>query len=158
MNGDLSQKDLTGKISLVTGGTSGIGGEVAQELSRLGSKVFVTGRNEQKGRVIHRKNNLNLHFHSLDMANWNRIKDFCNKGDCFDYIVLNAGGMPDNLVLNDFSVEHQCASQLIGHYYLIYMLKKYGKDKSICSNCLGEFRWNVSKKTRFRFVVSQSKI
>jgi dehydrogenase/reductase SDR family protein 12 len=35
--------------------------------------------------------------------------------------------MPDSLVLNDFSVEHQCASQLIGHYYLIYMLKKYGK-------------------------------
>ena len=124
--GDLSQKDLTGKISLVTGGTSGIGGEVAQELSRLGSKVFVTGRNEQKGRSFI-ENNLNLHFHSLDMANWNRIKDFCNKGNCFDYIVLNAGGMPDSLVLNDFSVEHQCASQLIGHYYLIYMLKKYGK-------------------------------
>ena len=41
-NEDLSQKVLTGKISLVTGGTSGIGGEVAQELSRLGSKVFVT--------------------------------------------------------------------------------------------------------------------
>ena len=34
--------------------------------------------------------------------------------------------MPDSLVLNDFSVEHQCASQLIGHYYLIYLLNKYG--------------------------------
>ena len=74
MKEDFSQKDLTGKISLVTGGTSGIGGEVAQELSGLGSKVFVTGRNEQKGEIIHRENNLNMHFHSLDMANWNQNK------------------------------------------------------------------------------------
>ena len=125
-NEELSQKDITGKISLVTGGTSGIGGEVAQELSRLGSKVFVTGRNEQKGKSF-KGNNSNLNFHSLDMANWHQLKDFCNKSNCFDYIVLNAGSMPDSLVLNDFSVEHQCASQLIGHYYLIYMLKKYGK-------------------------------
>ena len=125
-NEELSQKDITGKISLVTGGTSGIGGEVAQVLSRLGSKVFVTGRNEQKGKSF-KGNNSNLNFHSLDMANWHQLKDFCNKSNCFDYIVLNAGSMPDSLVLNDFSVEHQCASQLIGHYYLIYMLKKYGK-------------------------------
>ncbi len=122
---NLSQKDITGKISLVTGGTSGIGGEVAQELSRLGSKVFVTGRNELKGKSF-KENNLNLNFHSLDMSNWNRIKDFCNEGTFFDFIVLNAGGMPDSLVLNDFSVEHQCASQLIGHYYLIYLLNKCG--------------------------------
>ena len=125
-NEDLSQKVLTGKISLVTGGTSGIGGEVAQELSRLGSKVFVTGRNEQKGKSF-KGNNSNLNFNSLDMANWHQLKDFCNKSNCFDYIVLNAGSMPDSLVLNDFSVEHQCASQLIGHYYLIDMLNKCGK-------------------------------
>ena len=125
-NEDISQKDITGKISLVTGGTSGIGGEVAQELSRLGSKVFVTGRNKQKGESFKEKNS-NLNFHSLDMANWHQLKDFCNKSNCFDYIVLNAGSIPDNLVLNDFSVEHQCASQLIGHYYLIYMLKECGK-------------------------------
>ena len=125
-NEDLSQKVLTGKISLVTGGTSGIGGEVAQELSRLGSKVFVTGRNEQKGKSF-KGNNSNLNFNSLDMANWHQLKDFCNKSNCFDYIVLNAGSMPDSLVLNDFSVEHQCASQLIGHYYLIDKLKKCGK-------------------------------
>ena len=125
-NEDLSQKDLTGKISLVTGGTSGIGGEVAQVLSRLGSKVFVTGRNEQKGKSF-KGNNSNLNFNFLDMANWHQLKIFCNKSNCFDYIVLNAGSMPDSLVLNDFSVEHQCASQLIGHYYLIDMLNKCGK-------------------------------
>ena len=123
-NEDLSQKDLIGKISLITGGTSGIGGEVAKELSRLGSKVFVIGRNKQKGESF--KGN-NLNFHSLDIANWNQLKEFCCKSNCFDHIVLNAGSMPDSLVLNDFSVEHQCASQLIGHYYLIYMLNKCGK-------------------------------
>lgn len=35
---------LTGKIALVTGGTSGIGLAAAQDLARQGAKVYVTGR------------------------------------------------------------------------------------------------------------------
>ena len=123
---DLSQKTLANKISLVTGGTSGIGGEVSKELSSLGSKVFVTGRNKQKGNYFE-KTNLNVSFHALDMANWTDLDDFCKNSDCYDYIVLNAGGMPEKLVLNDFDLEHQCASQLLGHYFLIYLLSEYGK-------------------------------
>jgi len=125
-NEDLSQKNLTGKVSLVTGGTSGIGGEVSKELSRLGSKVYVTGRNKQKGNYFE-ENNLNLSFHALDMANWDGLNDFCKNSDCYDYIVLNAGGMPENLVLNDYNLEYQCASQLLGHYYLIYLLSEHCK-------------------------------
>ena len=49
-NEDLSKKKLIDKVSLVTGGTSGIGGELSKELSRLGSKVYVTGRNKKKGK------------------------------------------------------------------------------------------------------------
>jgi len=123
---DLSQKILANKISLVTGGTSGIGGEVSKELSILGSKVYVTGRNKQKGNYFEKKN-LNVSFHALDMANWKDLEDFCKNSDCYDYIVLNAGGMPEKLVLNDFDLEHQCASQLLGHYFLIYLLSEYGK-------------------------------
>ena len=125
-NEDLSQKTLADKISLITGGTSGIGAEVSKELLRLGSKVYVTGRNKQKGNRFE-NNNLNLSFLALDLSNWKELANFCKNSDCYDYIVLNAGGMPEGLVLNDFNFEHQCASQLLGHYFLIYLLSEYGK-------------------------------
>ena len=99
-NEDLSKKKLIDKVSLVTGGTSGIGGELSKELSRLGSKVCVTGRNKKRGNYFE-KNNLNLSFRELDMANWMELDDFCKNSECYDYIVLNAGSMPEKLVLNE---------------------------------------------------------
>ncbi|MBC7538454.1 MAG: SDR family NAD(P)-dependent oxidoreductase [Bacteriovorax sp.] len=126
---DLSKKRITTKISLITGGTSGIGEEVAMALSRLNSKVVVTGRNEKKGKSFEEKN-FNSTFVSLDMVNWNDIHNFCKVCEKFDYIVLNAGSMPENLIVNESGVEFQCASQLLGHYYLISWLKKYGKLNS----------------------------
>ena len=39
-------KQLSGKIALVTGGTSGIGLGVAQELAAQGARVFITGRRQ----------------------------------------------------------------------------------------------------------------
>ena len=120
------QKEIKGEKTLVTGGTSGIGRQVAQELCRLGSKVYVTGRSERKGKLFE-ENNENLIFHPLDLANWERFVEYCKNSVCYDYVVLNAGSIPKNLVLNNFNVEYQCASQLLGHYYLIYLLNKYGK-------------------------------
>ena len=63
------------------------------------------------------------------MSDWNSIDDFCKQSLSYDFIVLNAGGMPDTLILNNFNVEHQCASQLIGHYYLILCLNQNGSLK-----------------------------
>ena len=60
------------------------------------------------------------------MSDWKSIDDFCNQSLNYDFVVLNAGGMPDSLVVNNFNVEHQCASQLIGHYYLIHCLNQNG--------------------------------
>ncbi|MGH6633318.1 SDR family NAD(P)-dependent oxidoreductase [Sphingopyxis sp.] len=40
--------DLTGKIAVVTGGNSGIGLGIAQELAEQGAKVFVTGRRQEE--------------------------------------------------------------------------------------------------------------
>jgi len=125
-NEDLSKKNLQGKIALVTGGTSGIGGRVVDQLENLGAKVFFTGRNRQKGDYVD-KSRKNLKFFVLDMAKWNEFFEFCKNGDRFDYIVLNAGGMPSNLVLNEYKFEHQCASQLLGHYFLIHFLRKFNK-------------------------------
>ena len=60
------------------------------------------------------------------MSDWERIDEFCKQSFCYDFIVLNAGGMPDSLIVNNFKVEHQCASQLVGHYYLIQCLNQNG--------------------------------
>ncbi|MBL0768690.1 SDR family oxidoreductase [Sphingopyxis sp. DHUNG17] len=40
--------DLTNKVAVVTGGNSGIGLGIAQELAERGAKVFVTGRRQEE--------------------------------------------------------------------------------------------------------------
>jgi NAD(P)-dependent dehydrogenase (short-subunit alcohol dehydrogenase family) len=40
--------DLKGKVAVVTGGNSGIGLGIAQELAAQGAKVFVTGRRQEE--------------------------------------------------------------------------------------------------------------
>lgn len=44
----INPMDLTGKRILVTGATGGIGRETALQLSRLGAKVVISGRNVEK--------------------------------------------------------------------------------------------------------------
>ena len=39
--------DLTGKVAVVTGGSSGIGQAAAAEMARLGAKVVISGRDEK---------------------------------------------------------------------------------------------------------------
>ncbi len=125
---DFKFPEALNKNALVTGGSDGIGAMVSEKLSEYGANVVFTGRNLKKGLKLQEKLSRSK-FVQLDMADWNQIDEFSASTIQYDYIVLNAGGMPDKLSFNDKGVEHQCASQLVGHYRLLERLRSENKVK-----------------------------
>ncbi len=83
----MSEKKLKDKISLVTGGTRGIGAAIAKELYSLGSTVIITGT----------KSNYVLledyQYICADFSDKSSLDDFVNqiKGKQIDILVNNAG-------------------------------------------------------------------
>jgi len=83
----VSEKKLKDKISLVTGGTRGIGAAIAKELYSLGSTVIITGT----------KSNYVLledyQYICADFSDKSSLDDFVNqiKGKQIDILVNNAG-------------------------------------------------------------------
>lgn len=125
---NLELKKSTGKTILVTGATTGIGAEAAAILAQQGGEVLITGRNRQKGADFV-KQNPNSKFLSLDMADWDEVFEFAKNCDPLDDVIFNAGSMPEKMTVNKNGIEFQCASQLLGHYYLLIWLKKFQKLK-----------------------------
>ena len=48
----MNNKTFSGKVALVTGGTSGVGETTAIEFGRAGAKVLPTGRREKEGAQV----------------------------------------------------------------------------------------------------------
>ena len=120
---------LEGKHILVTGGTGGIGLSACEGLNSLGAQVLFTGRNGERGQKYSKDNCV---FVKLDMVNWSEIEQFTRTCDSFDGVVLNAGGMPGKVETNEQGVEHQAASQLFGHFFLLKLLLQKKKLNKGC--------------------------
>jgi dehydrogenase/reductase SDR family protein 12 len=118
-----------GSRALITGGTSGIGGAAALEMVKHGVQVTITGRNVLKGAEL-KNHHPNLNFVKLDMSEWDDFDSLVDQVAQLDYLVLNAGGMPEKFSTNKQGVELQFASQLFGHYILAHKLVAAGKMKS----------------------------
>lgn len=93
--------DLSNKVALVTGGTSGIGKACAYRLVKQGAAVLITGRSIEKGNAILKdaeKNNLKIDFIQADIsseADCQRVKDFIlGKYGKLDILYNNAGIFP----------------------------------------------------------------
>ncbi|KAL4800219.1 hypothetical protein BDV19DRAFT_384579 [Aspergillus venezuelensis] len=93
---------FTGKTVLITGATGGCGFECARALARVGCRLVLTARTEEKGDVLKREiesedvsQMTSVDVLVLDMGDYDSIREFAEevkKGYGFlDAVVLNAG-------------------------------------------------------------------
>ncbi|MET0283843.1 MAG: SDR family oxidoreductase [Polyangiales bacterium] len=91
--------DLTGKKSLVTGGSNGMGFAIARRLRGLGADVLITGRNEQTLSAAARE--LGVRALVSDAASLRDLEQLAEHArDGLDAVFLNAGYCQLNALLD----------------------------------------------------------
>ena len=86
--------ELEGKKALVTGGTSGIGREVAKQLAALGAEVVVSGRDAERGAETVTEiegAGGKARFVAADLADFDAIAALAEEVGAVDILVNNAG-------------------------------------------------------------------
>jgi NAD(P)-dependent dehydrogenase (short-subunit alcohol dehydrogenase family) len=118
----------TGRRSVITGATGGLGYDTALALAAAGGEVILTGRNPAKGadavaRIKRQHPAAAIRFELLDLANLASITDFAGRfaaaHGSLDLLVNNAGVMalPQRLVTSD-GFEMQFGTNHLGHFAL----------------------------------------
>ncbi len=100
-------QDLKDKVAIVTGGTQGIGLEIAKLFAIHGAQVLISGRTQDKAitvaEQISKENNANVAGIQADVAKSSDVEAMVNmaldKFKRIDILVNNAGITRDNLLL-----------------------------------------------------------
>jgi NAD(P)-dependent dehydrogenase (short-subunit alcohol dehydrogenase family) len=123
--------DLTGKLALVTGGSSGLGAETARALASRGARVVLTARDTPKGEAIaegirESTGNDAVEVEELELASLASIRAFAERfltaHDALHLLVNNAGVMacPKSKTRDGF--ELQFGTNHLGHFLLTGLL------------------------------------
>ncbi len=118
--------DQTGRIAIVTGGTRGLGLELADALAQRGATVVVAGRDEQSGadaldRIRHGHPSADVEFVRLDVSDPASVEDVADSLAArgrLDLLVNNAGLMAPPLSFAPSGYETQWATNVIGPFSL----------------------------------------
>ena len=118
--------DLTGRMALVTGATSGIGLETARVLARRGAHVLVAGRTLDKARVAC----AGIEGRATPLAC--ELEEFDEVAECaarvvqlgvpLDMLICNAGIMAPPTLKLVRGLERQFVANHLGHFLLVQRL------------------------------------
>jgi NAD(P)-dependent dehydrogenase (short-subunit alcohol dehydrogenase family) len=123
--------DISEKICLVTGGTSGIGAAAALQLARLGSTVIITGRNagkcaHQVEKIKHSVPGARIDFLQADLSSLMQVrqltKDFAERYSRLDVLINNAGAIFANRMVSVDGLEMTFALNYMSCFLLTNLL------------------------------------
>ena len=127
----LEAYDLTGRVALVTGATSGIGFAAAEALLRMGAHVIVLGRDATRTESAQRQlvartgsERVSTLFASMDDADKVRraADEVMVQHARLDILVHNAGALAAGYRRSPMGVEETSAAQLAGPFLLTGLL------------------------------------
>lgn len=173
------ERDLHGKVYIITGGTSGLGAQVAYELAKKGAQLVLLVRSLEDQWIIdfvddlrERSNNYLIYAEECDLASLYSVRKFATKfldnqpPRRLDGVVCLAAetipvGSPKQLTVD--GVERQLGINYLSHYHLLTLLspslRVQPPDRDVqivvatCSSqALGEVDLDMkySKKTPFK--------
>ena len=147
-------KSLTGKIALITGGTSGIGFYTALALARLGAIVYVTGRDLTRGRNAQEQirkavGNGGVHFICADAStvggNQELARRIIEETDQFHILVNNVGGLYNDRWETEDGYEATLAMNFVGPFALteavLPLLKRSTRARIVNVTSAGFTMW-----------------
>lgn len=127
----LSSYDLTGRVAVVTGATSGIGLATAEALAHMGAHVVILGRDKGRTEVAHLElvrrtasDRITTVLASMDDAEQvHRAADQIRTQHAdLDILVHNAGAMAARYRRSPMGVEETAAAQVAGQFLLTGLL------------------------------------
>ncbi|TFK99249.1 NAD-P-binding protein [Pterulicium gracile] len=125
--------DLTGFVTMVTGGYAGIGYQTVKALLKKNAKVYIAGRSRTKaeeaiGKLRNEVNGrVDAHFLELDLGNLKSVKravgDYTNRESKL-HILFNNGGVmhPPLESLTSDGYDDQFGINVLGHFYFTKLL------------------------------------
>jgi len=127
----LSGVDMSGKVVLITGGTTGLGKESARALGAAGATVIITARSEEKGQVaVAQLSELvpqgDFSFEVMELSSLDSVRSFTDRflatHDRLDVLLANAGIMAVPYGKTDDGFELQFGTNHLGHFVLVNRL------------------------------------
>ena len=128
-----SQKNMAGKLVVITGSNTGIGKETARDLAKRGARVILACRNLDKAKIavddiIKTTANVNVVAKHCDLASFKSVRNFADdlihSEECLDVLICNAGGgaaaSGGNLTEDGFECQFQ--TNHLGHFLLVNLL------------------------------------
>jgi len=122
--------DMSGKICLVTGGTSGIGKETVISLAKLGATIVFTARTayfgEESKKEIKEKTGAGVEYLICDLSSLGDIRElvseFTKKYDRLDVLINNAGVGETELKFSKDNIEMDMAVNYFAPFLLTNLL------------------------------------